>query len=108
MMARFFGNLFPFELVDPLVSFDCTRYAMCDTVRSCVCGAGGANCSCGGNGVCECDATGCHAGSTWMSVAIGHWFDLAFDDPTADGSVTLGHGETELHNVRLMRAPEVH
>lgn len=95
----------PTMTTDPLVSIDCAQYAMCGAVRACNCTASG--CSCGGNGVCECDAAGCRAGSTWMSVPIGHWFDLAFDDPSADGSVALGLGGMELHNVRLTRAPRM-
>jgi hypothetical protein len=98
----------PSSTSDPYVSFSCARYAMCDTVRSCICQAGAVNCTCGGNGVCECDASGCHAGRTWMSVPIGHWFDLAFDGGNAEGSVSLGHGQTEQHNVRLTRAPAKH
>lgn len=89
-----------------LASIGCGQYAMCDTVKACVCTSSG--CNCGGNGVCECDATGCHAGSTWMSVPIGYWLDLAFDEPDADGSLNLSAGGNELHNVRLMRASEVH
>ena len=92
---------------DPLIPFDCGHYAMCDLLKACAsCTSWG--CSCGGNGVCECDAAGCHAGSTFMSVAVGYWLDLAFDDPDAEGSVNLSLGTAELHNVRLMRAPEVH
>lgn len=98
----------PTSTSDPYLSFSCARYTMCGAVRSCVCQAGGVNCNCGGNGVCECDASGCHAGRTWMSVPIGHWFDLAFDEGNAEGSVSLGHGQTEQHNVRLTRARAGH
>jgi hypothetical protein len=92
----------PTMTTDPLVPFGCTQFSMCNPVRACNCMPGG--CNCGGVGVCTCDATGCHAGSTWMSVPVGSWFDLTFHGNDGDGSVALGLGGQDRHNVRLMRA----
>lgn len=75
--------------------------ALCDVAGACVCQQ--TSCDCEGIGVCACDATGCNAATEWRSTLISYSFDIALDTGKGDGSVNLGIGLPELHNLRLTR-----
>jgi hypothetical protein len=97
---------------------NCAHASQCSAPYACSCDPGGANCYCGGYGVCDCTTAGCNAVTAWPTsnyaqpkhppAPVAHAFDLAVRGTgRGQGSVSFNlRGSVGNFNVRLDRTIE--